>query len=190
MTSSSGMDSVTVALTNERNGYSSFDMDYDPSPEVIDKVYDVFDYIEANPEKWRQDTYGNHLTETNCWMGILCRINGKKTSRFPWYEDNGDVSEDFHNYGLYDAMALIDMYDPNSDSYGHNDRGEYIANFLEVYVPVTNEEGGYTYRHPTLDEMRERVSIAMNHDFRQPRVKAFNDPTVDCCKRDSADCDC
>lgn len=173
--SSSTMDVVDRALHNERNGYSSFDADYTPSPETIAKVNDVFNFIEANPDKWDQDSYGNHLSETNCFMGILCRINGKTTSRFPWHEDNGDVADDFHDYSLFSAMELIDMYDPETGDYGHTDRAEYIANFLEVPVlfdpEIHERDTYYPYRKPTLDEMRERVSIAMNHDFRKRTLK-------------------
>lgn len=167
------MDAITIALTNERNGYSSFDDDYTPSPETIGRVYDVLDYMKAHPDKWNQNEYGNHLSEKNCFMGILCRLDGKKTSRFPWVEDNGDVAEDFHDYSEFTAMELLDMYDPHSDNYGYHDRATYIAHFTDVYVQfdpeVHENESYYPWRHPTFDEMVERVSIALNYDFRQPR---------------------
>lgn len=164
------MDAVTIALTNERNGYSSFDDDYTPSPEVIDRVYNVLDYMKANPQAWNQYIYGNHLTDSNCFMGIVCRLNGKKTGRYPWFEDNGNVPQDFMHYGMYDAMELLDMYDPHSDNYGYSDRAGYIANFVEVFDPKTSED-----RPPTFDEMVERVSIGLNYDFRQPRPNSVTE---------------
>lgn len=163
------MDAVTVALTNERNGYSIFDADYDPSPEAIAKVNEVFDFIEANPEKWDQNSYGNHLSETNCFMGIVSRLSGIRTAIHCWFDDNGDdaVADDFHEFSLLSAMDILGM-----GSHEYMDRAEYIADFLEVRVyfnaEIHEHDSYYPYRMPTLDEMRERVSIALNHDFRKP----------------------
>lgn len=169
MTSSIGMDPVDVALTNERNGYSSFGADFTPSPEAIDTVNEAFDFIEANPEKWNQDFYGNESSAQNCFMGILCRLNGYT------------ASINYGDYHLYQAMDILGM-----DGTDHEDRANYIA----LFVDVRNSHGG-GWRELTLKDMRERVSIAMNHDFRKNNnTKALNDPTVDCCERDAADCDC
>lgn len=147
------MDAVDIALTNEANGYSSFDADYTPSPETIDLVNRVFAYIETNPEKWDQANYGNHLSETNCFMGIVCRLSGMVT-RVPTWHEESDKAEDFNDYMEYQAMDILKM-----DGDDHADRADYIALFIDV--PSRN------YDEPTLDEMRERVSIAMGHDFRK-----------------------
>lgn len=151
------MDAVDRALHNERNDYSSFNADFDPSPETIAIVHNTFDYIEANPDEWNQESYGNHLTATNCFMGLVNRLNGLRTSRLPWYEDNGEKPEDFMEYSLSSAMDILEM-----GGYEYTDRASYIAEFIDAYDFNT-----CSYRHPTLDEMYERVSIALNHDFRK-----------------------
>lgn len=164
------MDAVDRSLTNERNGYSPWDRDYTPTPEVIALVNQVFDYIEANPESWDQREYGSGSSDTNCFVGLLIRISGT---------DPYEGGKGYYGFCVATGMPLLGMgstYDQRIDYY---DRAEYIAYFR-------SDDRGYV--RPTLDEMRERVSIALNHDFRKP--KAFNDPTVDCCERDAADCDC
>lgn len=143
------MDAVDVALTNERNGYSAFDADYTPSPEAIAKVNRVFDYIEEFPEKWDQQFFGNSSSETNCFMGLVCRLSGITGNVYDTSLGNVEVG-----YLLSQAMDILGM---GSDEYG--DRASYIALFTEN--PARN------YNEPNLDDMRERVSIALNHDFRK-----------------------
>lgn len=160
MTSSIGMDPVDVALTNERNGYSSFDHDYTPSPEQIEKVNAAFDFIEANPKKWYQPSYGNDVSETNCFMGIIPRLNGVQSERSSY---DGYIFE----YGITPAMDILGLSEEL-----HEDRAEYIANFTGVHITDNTENDRWPYRtlrHPTVDEMRERVSIALSHDFRKPK---------------------
>lgn len=165
-------DTYDLIMTNERNGYSIFLHDYTPSPEAIAKVNEAFDFIEANPEKWNQDFYGNENSAQNCFMGMLCRLNGC----------TGTLA--YGDYHLFQAMSILGM-----DGDDHEDRANYIA----LFTDVRNSHGG-GWRELTLKDMRERVSIAMNHDFRKndnnSTTKAFNDPTVGCCGRDAADCDC
>lgn len=163
-----------LIMTNERNGYSIFDADYTPTPEVIALVNQVFDHIEVDPKSWNQRNYGSMFSDTNCFFGLLIRISGIDP-----HEHN---KMGYNGFGIDTGMALLNLGTSYEDRLNYYDRAEYISYFRSAYCED----------NPTLDEMQERVSIALNHDFRKPKneTKAFNDPTVDCCERDAADCDC
>lgn len=180
------MDAVQRALHNERNGYSSFDNDYNPSPEAIEKMYGVLNFIKANPHMWDQLAFGTATSETNCVMGFVCRLNGVPTNVHKWNRWSTDTSETYEtDYRLDQAMDFLDF-----DGDLHNDRANYIADFVDVRNYYADDDDTpqveRTYwRQPTFDEMVERVSIAMGHDFRD-RYKTENSAENDNDKREKA----
>lgn len=133
---------------------------YTPTPAVVRLVSEVLDYFEADPNRWDQSGYGSADSSTNCFMGGVIRLSGA---------DPKTDSYDNLGYCLWPAMQILGL---------DYDRAAHIAYWAD---DDRNEK-------PTVDELRERVSEALNYNFRKPKV--FNDPTVDCCKRDAADCDC
>lgn len=144
----SNLDAVDRMLINERNGYSSWDKDYKPTPEVIALVNQVFDYIEANPESWNQHDYGSAVSDKNCFFGLMIRISGIDP-----YEDGLG----YYGFGIATGMMLLGMGTTFGERKDYYDRAEYIAYFRSSFCDT----------QPTLDEMREHVSFALSHDFRK-----------------------
>lgn len=124
----------------------TFESDYTPSPEVVALVNQVLDYVEANPDSWNQTSYGDLYSDQNCFIGLLIRTSGIDP-----YET------DAYGFSIYSGMLLLEM-----DSFKHGDRAEYISYWESTLAP-------YFCDHPTVDELRDRVSVALNHDFRKPK---------------------
>lgn len=137
------MDAFEQHMNNERAGFSPFDNDLTLTPKAIELISSTLDYIEKYPEKWDQRDYGTAKSDTNCFFGMVIRHSGVDP-----------YDQQFYGYGVFTAMEILGMVGE-----GLFDRAEYVSYWMSKQIEWLENK-------PTVDDLRERVSIAMSHDFR------------------------